>query len=124
MVSATNGVRGRTSERRGTILPVTTENVATNSEMQGMSEEMLAPPTHRRASLQHWANMDNPNSVGPHYQNGSLTITINGLSLDKKWLDPRKVPPWALMGNSNLIDNPFEQGDPNRCITNGPNNHL
>ncbi|KAM0971420.1 hypothetical protein ACFX13_019620 [Malus domestica] len=111
--NATNGVRGRTSERRGTIPPVTTENVATNSEMQGMSEEMLAPPTHRRASLQHWDNMDNPNSVGTHYHNESLTITINGLSLDKKWFDPRKVPPWALMGNSNLIDNPFEQGDPN-----------
>ncbi|RXH75770.1 hypothetical protein DVH24_039469 [Malus domestica] len=44
--NATNGVRGRTSERYGTIPPVTTENVATNSEMQGMNEEMLAPPTH------------------------------------------------------------------------------
>ncbi|KAM1269250.1 hypothetical protein PS1_001423 [Malus domestica] len=61
----------------------------------------------RKASLADWGNMDHPGSYGTHYRNGTLTLAVNGLSLEKSWYDPRKVPPWAFKNADGLLHSPL-----------------
>lgn len=51
-----------------------------------------------------------PNNYGTQFTNGSLTIAINGLSIDKVWCDLHKVPPWAFKNFGVLLCDPHHFG--------------
>lgn len=64
----------------------------------------------RKVSLLDWGNMDHPDNFGTHY-NGTLTLVVNGLSLEKNWFDSRKVPHWAFTNATDMLASPFENKD-------------
>ncbi|CAL8172062.1 unnamed protein product [Prunus armeniaca] len=73
----------------------------------GMGQAIPALSGPTRAD---YANRWNPDSFGTQFQNGTLTIAVNGLSLKKNWCDPDRVPPWAFENASNLLENRFLDG--------------
>ncbi|KAM1515819.1 hypothetical protein EV2_015352 [Malus domestica] len=48
--------------------------------------------------------MWHPDSYGTQFTNNTLTIVVNGLSLDKDWYDPSRIPPWALQNVGGLLN--------------------
>lgn len=123
-ITATERTRGRSFGTRSTIPLVITENVVTKTnilQLQGDSNvDVLSSSTPRKVSLLDWGNMDNPDSFGTHYHNGTLTLAVNGLSLEKSWSDPRKGPPWVCPNVYGLLDSPFECDVSMTRKSNGP----
>ncbi|KAM1054051.1 hypothetical protein FF1_001489 [Malus domestica] len=62
----------------------------------------------RKAYLVDWDNMDHPESYGTHYRNGTLTLAVNGLSLEKAGMIHIRSP-WEAFKNANgLLDSPHK----------------
>lgn len=62
----------------------------------GMSNGTDKTPTTRFEEQPDYAHRWLPDSHGTQFTNGILTIAVNGLSLNRDWCDPNRVPHWAL----------------------------
>ncbi|CAN6585889.1 unnamed protein product [Malus baccata var. baccata] len=51
------------------------------------------PPTTSLKVSSDYGHLWHPDSYGTQFTNDTLTITVNGLSLNKDWYDPSKIPP-------------------------------
>lgn len=58
----------------------------------------------REATRDDWVNLWNPNSYGTHYRNGTITVALKGISLERNWYDQVRVPPWALQNADALLN--------------------
>lgn len=47
--------------------------------------------------------MWHPDSYETQYTNETLTIAVNGLSLEKNWCDPKRIPLWAFENVGRLL---------------------
>ncbi|KAM2615029.1 hypothetical protein TB2_029586 [Malus domestica] len=98
-------VCGDISMTGGTSFPVITENDMTTMTPTNLNQGMVLGESSRiiprKVSFLGWVNMDHPESFGTHYRNRTLTLSVNGLSLEKSWFDPRKV--WDYCGMMILI---------------------
>lgn len=65
----------------------------------GNSTGMIGRPIHADF-VKRW----DPDNFGTQYRNGTLTIVVNGLFLEKRQCNPDHVPPWALERAESLLD--------------------
>lgn len=81
----------------GTFFPVVAENDMTTMTPTNLKQDTVLGESSRiiprKVSFLDWGNMDHPESFGTYYRNGTFTLQVNGLSLEKSWFDPRKVLP-------------------------------
>lgn len=77
---------------------VTSHNVAVDS-----NEVVDQHLSVRSMLLPDYGHTWHPDGFGIQFSNGTLTIALNGLSLDKDWCDPNRVPHWALKNAHDLL---------------------
>ncbi|KAH0981110.1 hypothetical protein GBA52_008287 [Prunus armeniaca] len=119
---STNKSKGTTSTRpAATLHPAplqhetnslqTTSQSAPQPQSESLQPALNQPNSQTyKASRADFANRWDPDSFGTQYKNGTLTIAINGLSLNKNGCDPERVPPWDLENADCLLKNRFLDG--------------
>ncbi|CAL9006100.1 unnamed protein product [Prunus brigantina] len=91
--------------------PQTTSQSASQPQSESLQPALNQPNSQTyKATRADFANRWDPDSFGTQYKNGTLTIAVNGLSLNKNWCDPERVPPWALENADCLLNNRFPDG--------------
>lgn len=90
-------VCGNISMTGDTSLPGVAENDMTTMTPTNLNQGTVLGESSRiiphKVSFLDWVNMDHAVSFGTHYRNETLTLPVNGLSLEKSWFDPRKLIP-------------------------------
>lgn len=71
--------------------------------LAGTNSEAKHIATSRKDTRPDFGHIWHPDSFGTQYTNGTLTIVVNGLSLEKNWCDPKRIPPWAFENVGGLI---------------------
>lgn len=85
--------------------PVSLNQPATEPSLNSGTDRPVSPAnTIGRPIHADFVRRWDPDSFGTQYRNGTLTIAVNGLSLEKRWCDPDRVPPWALERAESLLD--------------------
>ncbi|KAM1885010.1 hypothetical protein ACFX14_037740 [Malus domestica] len=70
----------------------------------------LTNSVKRQPSLKDHGHMLHFDNFRTFYTNGSLTLVVNDLNLDKVCYDPRKVTPWPFSNTMGLINFPQTLG--------------
>ncbi|RXH87460.1 hypothetical protein DVH24_034360 [Malus domestica] len=60
-------------------------------------------PTSRLDIRSDYGHIWHLDSYGTQFTNGTLTIDVNGLSLENDWCDPQRLPPWTLKNVGGLL---------------------
>lgn len=60
-------------------------------------------PSTRLLLSPDYGHMWHPENFETQFTNGTLTIAVNGLSLDKDWVDPKRLTLWALLNYLGLL---------------------
>lgn len=60
----------------------------------------ISEPVTGMPFIPDYSRIWDPDNNGTIFKNGSLTVAIRGLSLEKNWCDPDNLPPWALTNHS------------------------
>ncbi|KAM1949580.1 hypothetical protein ACFX15_009619 [Malus domestica] len=82
---------------------VSRSNQERTLHLAGTNSEAGHIPKLRLDTRPDYGHMWHPDSYGTHFTNGTLTIAVNGLSLEKNGCDPNRIPPWAFENVDGLL---------------------